>query len=120
VNYAGHALLTLLQCAGVDMIALLRDGLGAVHLETKIRFLSEFHVGDMVKLTCALSFDGGKTYRVRSEFRKHPDTLGAEVESICGLLDFSSRRLHQDPAAEWRKRARQPELLGLAQASHEV
>jgi acyl-CoA thioester hydrolase len=120
LNYASHALLSLLEAAGVDTLGLLRDGFGAVHLETKIRFLSEFRVGETVTLTCALTFDGGKTYRVRSELRKHPDTLGAEVESICGLLDLSSRHLHQDPASEWRKRARKPELLGLAPAAREV
>jgi acyl-CoA thioester hydrolase len=113
LNYANHALWSCLRSAGVDVSALLRDGFGPVHLETKVRFLSEFRAGDILTLTCTLTFDGGKTYRVRNEFRKDPNTLGAEVESVCGLLDLSSRRLHPHPAEEWRKRAGRTDLLGL-------
>jgi hypothetical protein len=64
-------------------------------------------------LTCELDFEDAKTYRVRSEFRDHLDNVGAVVESLCGLLDLFTRRLHPDPAAKWRERAERPEVLSL-------
>jgi acyl-CoA thioester hydrolase len=88
LNYANHALWSCLRSAGVDVSALLRDGFGPVHLETKVRFLSEFRAGDIVTLTCTLIFDGGKTYRVRNEFRKHPNTLAAEGRACAACLIF--------------------------------
>jgi acyl-CoA thioester hydrolase len=116
LNYSSHALWSCLRSAGIDIDKLIADGLGPVHLETKIRFVREFRAGDGIDLSCRLIFDGGKVYRVRSEFRDRNDEVHAEVESVCGLLDLTSRRLHPDPASEWRKRCQHPEVLGLGEA----
>ena len=113
LNYASHALWSCVRAAGVDVEQMLRDGLGPVHLETKIRYLREFRCGDEIDVTCDLTFDGSKVYRVMSEFMSAARDLGAAVESVCGLLDLSTRRLHGNPAEQWRQRAARPEMLGL-------
>lgn len=113
LNFANQAFWSCLRSAGVDVDAMLRDGMGPVHLETKLRYLREFRAGDRAKMACQLKFGGGKTYRVKVEFRDDSDELAAEVETICGLLDFATRRLSPDPAARWRERAMYPERLGL-------
>ena len=113
LSYANHALWACLKAAGVDVDALIRDGFGPVHLETKISFLREFRCGDVLDVTCDLASEGGKTYKIRSRFLGADGHNHAEVESICGLLELKTRRLHTDPAAQWRQRAGRPELLGL-------
>jgi acyl-CoA thioester hydrolase len=117
VNYSNHVLWSCLRSAGVDIDALLTDGLGPVHLETKIRYMREFRSGDSIDLSCELTFNHGKVYQVRSEFRGADDEIHAMVESVCGLLDLTSRRLHPDPASEWKRRCQYPEVLGLSSGS---
>jgi acyl-CoA thioester hydrolase len=42
LNFANHPFWSCLRSAGVDVEALIQDGFGPVHLETKVRFLREF------------------------------------------------------------------------------
>lgn len=113
LQYANHALWECVRAAGVDIDALLGSRIGPVNLETNIRFLRELRGGDEVDVSCRLVFTGGKTYRVRHEFRTPRGELAAEVNAVFGLLDLTQRRLVPDPGSRWRRHAKVPEMLGL-------
>ncbi|HEY3682863.1 MAG TPA: acyl-CoA thioesterase [Streptosporangiaceae bacterium] len=112
-QYGDHARWACLSAAGVDVDALIADGIGPVTLETTVRFHRELRRGDAVDVTCAFVWGAGKTFEVRQEIRRADGTLAAELTSVGGLLDLESRRLLPDPGARWSARAAAPELLGL-------
>ena len=114
VQYADHARFACVQAAGVSVQDLVGGGLGPVNLETVIKYHRELRGGDQVDVTCEWEWGGGKTYRVRHEFRRSDGTVAAEVAHVSGLLDLGTRRLVADPREAWRTRASRPELLGLA------
>ena len=112
-QYADHARTECLLAAGVSVDDLLADGIGPVHLETTIRFLSELRAGDEVDVTCTFDWGPGRTHTVSHEFVRTDGVVAAEVRTVSGLLDLSTRKLLADPASIWRSRATRPELLGL-------
>ncbi|GLY77565.1 acyl-CoA thioesterase [Actinoallomurus iriomotensis] len=113
-QYADHARFACVQAAGVSVDELIADGMGPVNLETVIHYRAELRGGDTVDVSCAWAWRPGRTYEVRHVLRRIDGTVAAELKHVSGLLDLRTRRLVRDPAAEWRRRAVRPELLGLA------
>lgn len=114
LDYANQALWEHLTAAGVDVTAMFGAGAGPVNLETNIRYLSELRVGERFAVTCELRFGTGKTYDIRYAFLREDGAPAAEVTSVFGILDLKERRLIADPAGYWRRTARDPALLGIA------
>lgn len=117
VQYADHARFECARAAGVSIDELLASGIGPVNLETTIRFLNELRGGDEVDVSCEFIWGDGKTHRVEQVIRRVDGTVAAQVRSIGGLLNLTTRRLVADPAAVWRAHATRPEVLGLPPAS---
>ena len=113
VQWADHVRWECVREAGVDMEALHGHGIGPVNLQTTIRYHRELRAGDEVDVSCEFEWGGGKTMRVRQEFRRSDGELAAELASVGGLLDLDERRLLTDPRERWRGLARIPQLLGL-------
>ncbi|MEV6772042.1 acyl-CoA thioesterase [Nocardia sp. NPDC051030] len=113
LQYAEHSRFACGQAAGLSPDRLLADGLGPINLETTVRHLGELRGEDQVDVSCTFLWGEGKTHRVEHTFRKPDGTLVAEVSSLSGLLDMRTRRMVTDPAAQFRSRATNPELLGL-------
>jgi acyl-CoA thioester hydrolase len=115
LQYADHARWKLLESAGIDLEELRRTGLGPVTLETTVRFLRELRLGHEVDVSCAFEWPGGRTGRVTQQLHRADDgRLVAELRSVGGLLDLTARTLVPEPGAVWRRLARHPEMLGLA------
>lgn len=114
VQYADHSRFACVLAAGISVEELIGSGMGPVNLETLIRYHSELRGGDEVDVTCEWAWGTGKTYRVEHTLRRADGELAAQVNHVSGLLDLTSRRLVPDPADQWRRRAKRPELLGLA------
>jgi acyl-CoA thioester hydrolase len=113
VQYADHARWECVRAAGVLIDALLAAGVSPVNLETAIKFHRELRGGDEVAVSCVFHWEAEKTFRVTQEFHRADGVLAAEVNSVCGLLDLTERKLVREPGARWRALAATPELLGL-------
>ena len=113
VQYADHARWECAQAAGVPVDALLAAGVGPVNLETTIKFHRELRGGDEVAVSSVFHWDAEKTFRVTQEFHRANGVLAAEVNSVCGLLDLTERKLVRDPASRWRALATDPGVLDL-------
>ena len=111
--YADHARWATLIGAGVDLRGLREHGLGPVNLETTILYLQELRSSDTVTVTSATEWGTGKTSRIVQQLHRGDGVLVAEVRSVSGLLDLSTRRLVPRPGEYWRVHATAPELLGL-------
>ena len=111
--YADHARWENLWAAGIDPDRLAERDLGPVNLETTLRFHRELTIRGEVLVESTFLWGKGKTSRVEQELRSPAGTLVAEVFSVSGLLELTTRRLVPDPAAHWRALATRPELLGL-------
>jgi acyl-CoA thioester hydrolase len=112
--YADHARWENLLAAGIDPDRLAERNVGPVNLETTLKFHRELTARGEVVVESTFLWGKGKTSRVGQVFRAPDGTLVAEVSSVSGLLDLTTRRLVADPAAHWRALATRPELLGLA------
>jgi acyl-CoA thioester hydrolase len=113
LQYGLHARWECLRAAGIDQAGLLRQGIGPVSLEERIRFHHEIQAGEEVDVSCAFVWGTGKSFRIEQEIRKADGTLAAEITNVGGLLDLNDRRLISDPAQVWRSVATSPGLLGL-------
>ncbi|MEX2986042.1 MULTISPECIES: thioesterase family protein [Streptomyces] len=113
MQYAEHARWACLEAAGVRQSALLEKGVGPVNLETNLRFHRELRAGDEVRVSCAFSWEGGKTFRVEQRLTKADGTPAADVTSVGGLLDLHTRRLVSDPAAHFEALAADMRVLGI-------
>lgn len=71
-----------------------------VLLESHIRFRRELRAGDVVDVSCTVSFGEGKTFRMDSEIRKLDGTLAAEIQCVIGVMDLGLRKLVADPRGE--------------------
>ncbi|WP_232665462.1 acyl-CoA thioesterase [Pseudonocardia sp. TRM90224] len=111
--YADHARWAGLVAAGVDVNGLLERGFGPVNLETTVRFAAEVRASDIVSVSTAMLWGEGKTSRVVQQLHRSDGVLAAEVSSVSGLMDLSTRRLVPRPGEHWRAHAAAPELLGL-------
>ncbi|WP_163567443.1 thioesterase family protein [Fodinicola feengrottensis] len=113
LEFADHARWECVRAAGISLDDLAAAGFGPVNLETTIKFHRELRPGDEVLITTEFLYGEGKTSRVRQEMHRLDGTLVAEVTSVSGLLDRTTRRLVANPAAHWRQYAKAPEHLGL-------
>jgi acyl-CoA thioester hydrolase len=113
LQYSQHARWECLRAAGVDQYTLLAHRVGPVSIEEDIRFHHEVRAGDELDVTCTFVFGDGKTYRVEQELRRTDGVVVAEVTTIGGLLDLTTRRLLPEPAAHWRALATTPSRLRL-------
>ncbi|MFI9205408.1 acyl-CoA thioesterase [Streptomyces sp. NPDC053048] len=113
MQYAEHARWAALEAAGIRQSAMLEKGVGPVNLETNMRFHRELRAGDEVRVSCAFSWSGGKTFRIEQRLTKADGTLAAEVNSVGGLLDLQSRRLVADPLTHFEALAADMDVLGL-------
>lgn len=111
--YADDARWKLVQAAGVDLAELRDQSLGPVNLRTTIEFRQELRPDDTVEVETEFHWTEGRTSRVVQRLWTAGGVLAAEVESVSGLLDLTTRRLVSDPAGRWRSLARAPEMLGL-------
>jgi len=113
MQYADHVRWQCCRAAGITEEAFKKSGAGPVNLETTIRYHRELFLDDEIDISCTFTYGEGKTYRDNYQFRRADGTLAAEVNNVCGLLDFKARKLLPDPVAYWRALAKVPVLLGL-------
>lgn len=113
LQYAEHARWELLRAAGVEERGLSAMGVGPVFLETVIRYRDELRYGDSADVSCAIEWGSGKTFKVRQDIRRDDGVVIAELDSVGGLIDHTTRRLVDDPKARYRAIATGPALLGL-------
>ena len=113
VQWADHVRWETARAAGVSMQEFIESGIGPVNLTTTISYFSELRNGDEVDVSCDFEWTDGKTMRVVQEFRRPNGEIAAELVSIGGVLDLTSRRLVPDPRDSWSAFAKVPELLGL-------
>ncbi|MEJ3658134.1 thioesterase family protein [Actinomycetes bacterium KLBMP 9759] len=111
--YADHARWAGLVAAGVDVNGLLGRGYGPVNLETTVRFAAEVRASDVVSVSTVMEWGPGTTSRVVQQLHRADGVLAAEVSSVSGLMDLSTRRLVPRPGEYWRAHAAAPELIGL-------
>lgn len=113
LRYAEHSRWEMLRSAGVDEQVLGHAGVGPVFLETTIKYRSELLYGDEIDVTCAIEWSEGKTFRVPQIIRKTDGTTVAEISSVGGLIDLTTRRLIPRPDERYRQIAPRPAALGL-------
>ncbi len=113
LQHAEHARWECLQAAGIGQEKLRASRVGPVVLETTISYRRELRGGDEVRISCEFEWGTGKTFRIHQQTRKLDDTLSAEIQVICGLMDLDARKLLADPADRFRELADNPGLLGL-------
>ncbi|MEV0335375.1 acyl-CoA thioesterase [Nocardia sp. NPDC050717] len=112
-QYGEHARWELMRAAGIAQDKFLASGVGAVVLESTIKYRRELRGGDEVTVTCELDFDGGKVFRFHHQILKLDGTVSAEITVVAGAMDLTERKLIDDPAEHFRGLAEHPELLGL-------
>jgi acyl-CoA thioester hydrolase len=114
--YADHARWVLLGRAGIDLADLTAQGLGPINLETTVRFHAELRAGVLIAITTRFDWTTGsaKTSRVHQELRRDDGVLVAEVSSVSGLLDLTTRRLLPRADRYWGELAARPQVLGVA------
>ena len=113
LQYAEHARWEFLRAAGIDLAALAGRGVGPVFLETVLRYRDELRYPDTVAVTCGMRWGAGKTFRVEQRLRRPDGSPVAEVDSVGGLIDLTSRKLVERPAEHYLAICRTPSVLGL-------
>ncbi|MFQ6143468.1 acyl-CoA thioesterase [Streptomyces seoulensis] len=113
LNYGEHARWALLQAAGITQTGLVARGVGPVALETTIRYRRELLAGDEIDVSCAFSWEGGRTFRIEQTVRKTDGTVAAEISAVGGLLDLKTRKLVAAPDTHFKELASDPALFGL-------
>ncbi len=100
-QYGEVARLEWFEAVGGAGSGLREAKLAPVLLESNIRFRKELRAGDVVDVTCVVSFGAGKTFRMDNEIRKIDGTLSAEINSTVGVLDLVRRKLVDDPRGQF-------------------
>ncbi|MFI9404771.1 acyl-CoA thioesterase [Nocardia sp. NPDC052316] len=113
LQYAEHARWELMRAAGASQEKIVASGVGPVVLETTIKYLRELRGGDEVTVSVDFEWLTGKTFRFRHEIRKLDGTVAAEISTITGLLDLTTRKLVAAPGERFAALADRPDLLGL-------
>ena len=113
LQYAEHSRWEFLLAAGIDQDALAGRGVGPVFLETVLRYRAELRYPDAVDVTCEMRWGSGKTFDVVQRLSRPDGGQVAEVDSVGGLIDLSTRKLVEQPAEHYRAICRTPSVLGL-------
>lgn len=111
-QYGEHARTQHMAAAGCTVDRMLERRMGAVLLETHVRFLRELRHGDEVVVESRLTFGEGKTFAFDQTIRRADGVVAAEIECRLGLIDADARRLLADPHARMLEVATNPALLG--------
>ncbi|MEV6060401.1 acyl-CoA thioesterase [Nocardia asteroides] len=112
-QYGEHARWELMRAAGIPQDKFLASGIGAVVLESTIKYKRELRGGDEVTVTAECEWDGGKVFRFRHQIIKLDGTVSAEITVVAGAMDLTERKLVPNPGEHFRSLAERPELLGL-------
>ncbi|WP_229683692.1 acyl-CoA thioesterase [Nocardia camponoti] len=112
-QYGEHARWELLRAAGIAQDKFIASGVGAVVLESTIKYRNELIGGDEVSVSCDFEWTGGKVFRFHHEIKKLDGTLAAEIVVVAGAMDLTARKLIANPDEHFRNLAERPELLGL-------
>jgi len=114
LDYAEHARWEALRAAGLSAQILLQNGIMPIMLETTISYRRELRYDDLVTVGCEFEWGTGKTATITQPLVRVADgTVAAEVRSVSGLLELSTRKLVADPLDRLRGLATAPEILGL-------
>lgn len=100
-QYGEVARLEWFEAVGGGGNGLPEDDMAPVLLESHIRFRRELRAGDVVDVSCAVTFGEGKTFRMDNEIRKLDGTLAAEISNTLGVMDLGRRKLLDDPHGEF-------------------
>ncbi|APE35661.1 thioesterase [Nocardia mangyaensis] len=113
-QYGEHARWELMRAAGIPQDKFIASGIGAVVLESTIKYRRELRGGDEVTVTCEFDWqEGEKVFRFHHRIVKLDGTVAAEITVVAGAMDLRTRRLVPEPAEHFRNLAENPELLGL-------
>ncbi|WP_410872322.1 acyl-CoA thioesterase [Nocardia sp. A7] len=113
-QYGEHARWELMRAAGISQDKFIASGVGAVVLESTIKYKRELRGGDEVTVTCVFDWqEGEKVFRFHQQIIKLDGTVSAEITVVAGAMDLTTRRLVPEPAEHFRGLAENPELLGL-------
>ncbi|MGW4631873.1 acyl-CoA thioesterase [Nocardia sp. NPDC004415] len=113
-QYGEHARWELLRAAGIPQDKFLASGIGAVVLESTIKYKRELRGGDEVTVSCAAEWrEGEKVFRFHHRIVKLDGTVAAEITVVAGAMDLTTRKLVPNPGQHFRNLAEHPELLGL-------
>lgn len=99
-QYAEVARLEWFESVGGGGNGLHDAKISPVLLETHVRFRRELRAGDVVDVSCDVTFGEGKTFQMNSEIRKVDGTLSAAIECTVGVMDMAIRKLVDDPHGE--------------------
>ncbi|MBK1789278.1 acyl-CoA thioesterase [Prauserella cavernicola] len=111
-QYAEVARTSLTEAAGTNNGGLDKLRLATVMLGSQISFRSELRYGDVVDVTCEVSFGEGKTFRMDSNIYKADGTLSAELTCTLGLMDLDRRKLVAEPRARLAEAGVDLDILG--------
>ncbi|MFF0544171.1 acyl-CoA thioesterase [Nocardia thailandica] len=113
-QYGEHARWELMRAAGIDLDKFIASGVGAVVLESTIKYYRELRGGDEVTVTCEFDWkDGSKVFEFHHRVIKLDGTVSAEIRVVAGAMDLTERKLVADPREHFRALADDPSLLGL-------
>lgn len=112
-QYGEHARWELMRAAGIPQDKFLAGGIGAVVLESTIKYRRELRGGDEVTVTATCEWDGGKVFRFHHQIIKLDGTVSAEITVVAGAMDLTERKLVPNPGEHFRALAERPELPGL-------
>lgn len=74
-----------------------KGSVAAVLLETNAKFKREIRMGDVVDVTCDVTFGERKVFHMDSEIRKADGTVSAVITCVIGMMDLERRKLVDDP-----------------------
>ncbi|WP_181784239.1 acyl-CoA thioesterase [Pseudonocardia pini] len=118
LDYAEHARWEALAAAGLSAPTLLQHAIMPIMLETTISYRRELRYDDVVAVGCEFEWGTGKTARITQPLTRVEDgTVAAEVRSVSGLLDLTTRTLVADPLDRLCALATDPEVLGLGRVA---
>lgn len=111
LQWIDHARIEYLRRAGISLDDLVRNNLGPVLLEVRIRYLAELRFGNEVTVSVENTFGTSKTWKVHHRFTRPDGTVAAEVDTVMGLFDPTTRRLAANPRGAMQSLAAHPDLL---------
>ena len=88
----------------------MRNNLGPVLLEVRIRYLAELRFGNEVTVSVENTSGTSKTWKVHHRFTRPDGTVAAEVDTVRGLFDPTTRRLAANPRGAMQSLAAHPDL----------
>ena len=110
LRFAAIVLLALPLVGTAVVLPFARDPLDSV-LDLYFRFLLPFVPALGASAMVSEEIEG-KTFTFHQEIRKLDNTLSAEVDALCGMMDLHARKLLPEPRELFRELADNPDLMG--------